>query len=343
MNNLNRWSRILQLLKQAVHKLRHIAQIRWLRWTIQTIVIALCLIYLAINLKNAQEILAGLKPDFSNLFAALGLTIVAVFLGASGWWFTLRALGQPVNWLGSARAHCLSNLAKYIPGYAWQLLGKAYLTNQMGLPNSAVGLGMFLELLNLLLTGIFLGLILLPADLVLQWSNSQPLTSLLPFIRALCLILLGLFPMIISSTLKRRYGDQPGLQIVPAMIWAAALTSLVAWLFFGLAFWLLGASMTPVPYTKIPLFIFTLAVSLIIGLVIIFVPGGLGIRESIMVLVLSPNYLSAPVAVIVAALSRLIVILSELLSVFLIEITFRKPWEKKIWSTLHKSKVKNHK
>jgi uncharacterized membrane protein YbhN (UPF0104 family) len=127
------------------------------------------------------------------------------------------------------------------------------------------------------------------------------------------------------------------------MIWAAVLTSLVAWLLFGLAFWLLGASMTPVPYTRIPLFIFTLAVSLIIGLVIIFVPGGLGIRESIMVLVLSPNYLSAPVAVIVAALSRLIVILSELFSVFLIEITFRQPWGKKISSSLHKSKAKDHK
>jgi len=343
VNNLNRWSRILQLLKQAVHKLRHIAQIRWLRWIVQTIVIALCLIYLVVNLKNAREILAGLNPDYTILFAALGLTIVAVLLGASGWWFTLRALGQPAAWLGSVRAHCLSNLAKYIPGYAWQLLGKAYLTNQMGLPNSAVGLGMALELLLLLLTGLLLGLILLPADLVLQWSNSKPLTSLLLFIRILSLILLGLFPLIISSILKKRFGGQPGMRIVPAMIWAAALVSLVAWLLFGLAFWLLGASMTPVPFAKIPLFIFTLAASLIIGLVIIFVPGGIGVRESIMVFVLSPHYLTAPVAVIVAALSRLVVILSELLSAVFIEITIRQPWKKKKRSTLHKSKAKNQK
>jgi len=318
VNNQNPWSHILQLLKIAAQKLQQVIQIRWLRLTIQIIVIALCLIYLVINLKNAREILTGLKPDYSLLLVSIGLTITAVFLGASGWWFTLRALGQPVAWLGSARSHCLSNLAKYLPGYAWQLLGKAYLTKQMGVPNRAVGLGIFLELLLLLLTGFFFGLILLPHDLVFQCSNSQALIRLLPYIRVLALVLLCGFPLIISIILKNRFGSHPEMHIVPSMVWAAALTSLLAWLFFGLAFWLMGASLTPLPYSKIPLFIFTLTTSLIISLLTIFVPGGIGVRESVMVFILSTTYISAPVAVIVAALSRLVVILSELFSAFLI-------------------------
>lgn len=318
MNNLNRWSRVLPLLKRAAQKLQQVAQIRWLRWTIQILVIALCLLYLVNNLKNAREVLAGLKPNYTILLAALGLTITAVFLGASGWWFTLRALGQPVPWLGSARAHCLSNLAKYLPGYAWQLLGKAYLTKQMGIPNRAIGLGMVLELLVILLTGFFLGVILIPADLVFQWSDSEDLIRLLPFIRALALILLCISPLIISYTLKNQFGSQIEMRIVPSMVWATVLTSLLAWLLFGLAFWLLGASLIPLPHAGIPLFIFTLAASLIISLLTIFVPGGIGVRESVMVFILSMNYLSAPVAVIVAALSRLVVILSELLSAVLI-------------------------
>jgi uncharacterized membrane protein YbhN (UPF0104 family) len=188
----------------------------------------------------------------------------------------------------------------------------------MGIPNRAVSLGMVLELLVILLTGFLLGVILIPADLVFQWSDSEALIRLLPFIRALALVLLCISPLIIFITLKNRFRSQSEMRIVPSMVWAAVLTSLLAWLLFGMAFWLLGASLTPLPYAGIPVFIFTLAASLIISLLTIFVPGGIGVRESVMVFILSTSYLSAPVAVIVAALSRLVVILSELLSAFLI-------------------------
>ncbi len=117
------------------------------------------------------------------------------------------------------------------------------------------------------------------------------------------------------------------MKIVPSMIVAASLVSVRAWRFFGLSYWLLGASLTPLSYARIPLFVFTLSASLIISLLTIFVPGGIGVRESIMVFILGAQFLPAPVAVIIAALSRVVVILSELLSALLIVFINRQPWK----------------
>ena len=49
------------------------------------------------------------------------------------------------------------------------------------------------------------------------------------------------------------------------------------------------------------------------ALAVLIVPGSIGVRESIMVMILGP-VLGAPLAVIIAALARLVLTLSELVS-----------------------------
>jgi uncharacterized membrane protein YbhN (UPF0104 family) len=78
---------------------------------------------------------------------------------------------------------------------------------------------------------------------------------------------------------------------------------------------MLGAALQPLPFTQVGLFTFTLAVSFLVGLAVLIVPGSIGVRESIMVMILGPA-LGAPLAVIIAALARLVLTLSELVSAF---------------------------
>ena len=108
---------------------------------------------------------------------------------------------------------------------------------------------------------------------------------------------------------------------------ATALTGLAiamaGWLLFGLAFWLLGAALAPLSGAELGLFIFTLASSIILGLAVLFVPGGLGVRESIMVFLLTSAGLPSALTVVAAALLRLAVLLAELVGAFTLKIGLR--------------------
>jgi hypothetical protein len=95
--------------------------------------------------------------------------------------------------------------------------------------------------------------------------------------------------------------------------WTAVLVILVGWVAFGLSFWLLGAALIPIGGELLPIFIFTLAGSFLISLAILFIPGGIGVRESAMVFLLGATIGQTP-AVILAALSRLVWLLCELVA-----------------------------
>jgi hypothetical protein len=97
---------------------------RWLRRGVQALIVVFCLVYLVANLRSIEA--AQLELHLGLVLLSGLVTVVAVFLGALGWWLTLRTVGQQVRWSDAAHAHLFSTLAKYLPGYAWQLLGKAY-------------------------------------------------------------------------------------------------------------------------------------------------------------------------------------------------------------------------
>ena len=315
------WARLIERAKWAEDRLRPLAENRWLRLGLQVTVILLCLAYLGLNLRNAGGQLGDLHIRYGRLGLAWLLTTLAVYLGALGWWFTLRALGQPAGFLPSLRAHLLSNLAKYAPGYAWQLVGKAYLARGMGLTGRAVGLAMALELAQLVLAGLALSAGLLPGELVQSWPAGARL-GLGP-LRAFGLALFAGLPIAIGVLLARRGQGRAGVQLRPAMFIAATLAMLAGWLLFGYAFWLIGAALQPLPVADLPLFIFTLTASFLLGLAILIVPGSIGVRESIMVFLLSSVHLPAALAVVIAALSRVIVTLSELAGALVLEAILR--------------------
>ena len=298
---------------------------RWLRLSLQATVLLACLAYLALNLRNAGDLLAGLRPNGGRLLAAWVLTTAAVYLGALAWWFTLLGMGLPAGLLPSLRAHLLSNLAKYLPGYAWQLVGKAYLSRQMGLPGGQIGLAMGIELAQMVGVGGLLAAWLVPDSLLAQWSGAPELAAQLSWLRWVSLGTLIALPLALPLVLAalRRKGSAAIAGLRPIWFSASLLAVLAGWLLFGLAFWLLGAALAPLSGAELGLFIFTLASSIILGLAVLFVPGGLGVRESIMVFLLTSAGLPSALTVVAAALLRLAVLLAELVGAFTLKIGLR--------------------
>lgn len=309
--NLSTWkSRIPKNVIEVVQKVRNLFKNRWLRLSVQIFIILLSLAYLASNFYSTKGLLSKLQINYTALASAWIFTTLSVFLGALGWWLTLTGLGQSVRVVASLRVHFLSNLAKYIPGYAWQLIRKASLTHEMGISPGVVGQGMILELFQIVFTGLGIVIALIPDNLLNRWIGNQSILPIFPFLRVFVLLIMTVFlislPFILRKYLSRSYS-----RVKPLALWGATLAILAGWVVFGVAFWLIGISIQQMPFSRLPLFTFALATSFLVGLAIIIVPGSIGVRESIMVFILGP-IIGGPVAVLIAALSRLIVTLSEI-------------------------------
>jgi hypothetical protein len=131
------------------------------------------------------------------------------------------------------------------------------------------------------------------------------------------LVTLACFPLGASLFIKK-YGSAWQVEKwagkpKPLLLTFAVLISFSAWLLLGLALWSIGAAISPLALSAVSLFIFAMTTSLLVGLAALFVPVGIGVREGIMVLILSAR-IPASEALAVAAVSRLLIILSEIIA-----------------------------
>lgn len=313
-----------QSLKDFYNRHKLILNNRWLRLSVQSFILLICIGYLVVNYNNARDLLTEIQINYRVLGLSWLLTLLAVFFGAIGWGFILRSLSQQLPWVESIYTHLASNLAKYVPGYAWQLVGKAYLTKQYGISTPVIGSAMALELALLIIIGLALMIVLIPDALLSGWLKSYFLDWNIHVMRAVFLGMLLVLSFSFVYLFRRSKLKWGNYQIDPLMLFAAISVILTSWLVFGVSYWLLGVAFIAIPISYLSNFIFVLTASFIIGLVIIIIPGSIGVRESIMVYLLTLMSIPSSIAVLIAALSRVFLILSELLSYFIYQLAIYK-------------------
>jgi uncharacterized membrane protein YbhN (UPF0104 family) len=299
-------------------------QNRIFRFAVQVIILVICIVFLASNFRNSKELLGNVRINYSALALSLFVTVISVYLGALGWGLTLKAVGENTPRRESTHIHLASNLAKYIPGFAWQLVGKAYLTKQAGVSSSGIGFAMVLEIAQLVLIGFSLILIFLPNEVVREWSMLGFIHDQSKFIRTIGILILIIIPGMIIFFLKLIRKFRGKIILYPRALFSASSVILVGWLLLGLAFWLLGVAFLPIAFSDISRFMFTLAASFLIGLTIVIIPGSIGVREGIMVYLLTLFSIPPPIAVLIAIFSRLILAFSELSLYFVNKLIFPK-------------------
>jgi uncharacterized membrane protein YbhN (UPF0104 family) len=320
---IRRRTKINNIIRRVVRKTKRLSRKRVVRLGCQISVVILCLFFLGSNLFRGKALLSDIDISLSHIAYSWLLTTAAILLGALAWWLTLRGIGQHVDMVRSLRIHLLSNIAKYIPGYAWQLVGKAYLSKRIGISTNAVGVGMFMELAQLVLIGIIIAVSQVPQEIIAKLKESRIINNNSILWTILIIVVFLSLSIAIFAVLKSRNKYFSSITFLPFYLAGASISIFAGWLLFGFAFWMIGTSLQPLPLNDVPIFLFTLTASFLIGLAVIFVPGSLGVRESIMVLILSPVYVSGSLAVVIAVLSRLVIIISEFFSALLIVLLAR--------------------
>jgi uncharacterized membrane protein YbhN (UPF0104 family) len=255
------------------------------------------------------------RPVLLALSVAAHVAVLG--FGVFVWSRVLRHFDAPsTGFAPLLRIWSLSNAARYIPGGVWQFLAAAQLSRGAGLPGVLALTSMVVHVLLSLVAAVTISALVLPVG----FDEFGPLASL-PVRAALLVAAVGIVhPRLINAVL----GLVPRAIHRDVLVWRASwgeglallLLANISWLLYGVAYTLFVASLAPVGPSALLPFTAVNALAFTAGYLAIPVPGGVGIRESAMTLLLAP-YLTAGVAVVVAVGARLWSVIAELLLVAL--------------------------
>ena len=217
------------------------------------------------------------------------------------WW------GATVGLPAALRVFAAANLARYIPGGVWQFASLAAMSASNGLSILAVVSAAVFQQIVLASVGLVLGLAFAPvARLGPSWS--LPLPALLSVVLVAIAGLIALLPTAtraIDGWLSRRRNMALSLPRVRRRDVATyvGLTTL-GWIGYALAFVLFTHGvLDPVPLDPL-LLAASFILSYVSGILAVFAPGGLVVREAALVALLAPG-LGGEQALALALASRL--------------------------------------
>jgi glycosyltransferase 2 family protein len=233
---------------------------------------------------------------------ALGFQLTGMF----AWRRTLDELGSRLPAASAAHIYLVSQLGKYVPGSVWAGVAMVRLGREAAVPASRMAFSYLLATAFSLLTGLTIGvpaLIVYGSYLPLALATLGVLGVILLWPRALNAILnLGL-KLARRGRLERPLSGRGIVRIVGLY--------LVTWIVGGLHVWALsvavGGKALPSLFPSIAAF----TVASALGVLVVLAPAGAGVRDVLMVLILTP-VTGAAAATAAAVLSRGLLTLLDL-------------------------------
>lgn len=253
------------------------------------------------------------KLDFNILYLLLSLVFVflSYMVSIYSWKLMLAEMGEKIGYFQALRIVGKSQLGKYLPGGVWMTASRVYLAEQEGLSKSKVLLSSLVEQEYVFVTALVLSI------LFLGFRGSILHINLAAFnIGFLLAALLLVNP--ISLNLFLKWGmkflrpDQKDYRFSLSLYLILVASYSLCWLLQGAGFFFLVKSFYPVELALLKRFVGVFLLSWLIGFVAIFAPGGLGIREGSMTLLLQSMFPTG-LAVTISLVSRIWISLAELL------------------------------
>jgi len=220
--------------------------------------------------------------DRRAVAGAVAAGLVAVLAAGCVWAAILRLAGQRVRlaWVG---IYLQSQLGKYVPGAVWQYVGRAGLSRMRGVPVRVVMMSVSVEV---------------AAAIGVAAAFSSLLLG--PFAAA---AIIAAFVAIAGVTWRftpAAYGAR-----VPRLVAAAAILYVPIWVLLSLSISLTAIGVADSSFSSSLYYAGAFALAWLVGVAAVPVPGGLGVREAVLVAMLRGR-LGEVDAAAVAAASRMI-------------------------------------
>lgn len=256
--------------------------------------------------------------DFRQLHFNVPLLIVSIFflfgfflMFASGWKSIFKGIGISLPFLKGLKIIFYSQLGKYLPGKIWTFAGRMYFCQKIGIPNSKTFLSMVLEIALTTISGILIFLISLLFSSRFR-MDINPFLLVTVAVLVLVIIHPKVLVRIINFFLRLIKKERVRIDLNFPQICMIMAYYCIIWLCFGIAFYFLINSVTFITPSKIPIITGSFAIASTIGVIALFAPAGLGVREGILSLLLS-NFFPLSLAILLSFLCRIWVSVGELL------------------------------
>ena len=218
--------------------------------------------------------------------------------------------GPRAGVLESIAVHCASWLLKYIPGQVGSLVNKVAWGQKKGLPRTLIAITFIYENVFLVLAATIPSVVILALSLGFEIFGENTGTLILPILAIVPLLLISnrwVFRKMLTPVAKRVLKQElpeSYFLTTPATL-GYQLGYVVPRLMNGVGFILVAAAIMDVPIAYWAPLAAAYMLAGAAGILAIFVPSGLGVREAVIVLFAS-QYMTVAQAIIIALLARLL-------------------------------------
>ncbi|MDB5304324.1 MAG: hypothetical protein JWM97_1873 [Phycisphaerales bacterium] len=202
------------------------------------------------------------------------------------WRRILIGFGHRLPVAASTRIWSTGELARYLPGVIWQVVGRAYLAKPYGVSGSVCSTSQILELVLFLLANV------LVAITCLLWDGTKHLHGsargwMFCAMALVPVLLLVLHPKVFYG-LVNRVMSRLGKPAVARQLGFGILAGLLIWTVAGLiwqslAIWVLTARPLGLQFTKWWVVAGAYSLAWCAGFLAVWAPGGIGVRELVFV------------------------------------------------------------
>ncbi len=289
-------------------------------WNLLQIALVVGLLYYVIlpllkNAKGFQDTFLTLKP--LPLVSGILVLSLVILCYPFVWRYILGSFGIQIPWKKAVISWIYSNVGKYMPGKVWQFVGRVALTKSVK-P-------------EITLATVFLEVIISSSSAVMVFfarfflmRDISPLWSLYAVLLFVVLFFLQ-HPAVVKFFLKlyfkvrKQEVDLVSLELPLKRNVYVFFAYFILWILTGVSFWLMvqGSNI------KVGLVdsVTTYPISWILGYLTLISPGGLGVRESILMSMLKARY-AVEVASAFSLLTRLALVFTDFFLFFLVLILF---------------------
>lgn len=273
---------------------------------------ALILFLLQSILLNLQEV----SVYFTNLRLIpliLSFSVLMIIYPESGfsWYVVVKKLGVNVKFRNALYIWIVSNTSRYIPGTIWQYVGRVELGQRMGIARKEGMVAVLYETILITISGLLFSIFVLSSGTIMGIELHMILVVIL-------ILLIAVNPTVINKALIMF--TRISKKKMPSLIFLTTIDYIQVLPFFVANFLLNGLALMLIVYAftgsfeieKLLIFSGMYSLSWLIGYFSIFAPGGIGVTEASLALLLG-LLLPLPLSSAIAILYRFLLVIAELL------------------------------
>ena len=284
---------------------------RWL-WTVQGLVTLAVVAFVGRSIARNWSEFRSLHVTLAIAPGWIAGCVILVFLTYAmqieSWRRILAGWGQRLAFGPAARTWSVANLGRYVPGKVWSVAGLVVLAQRAGVEPGPAAASAFV------IQAVSLGSGVAVVAAVTPPHSAPPLRLALAGLAAVATILVLVWRPTALWLGRLVNAVAPLEPLAPSAVFAGTILTVLSWGTYGAALWMLARGLIhdaplplPLPLTT-AIGAFTLGY--ILGLLALFAPGGVGVRELVLVGLLAP-FLGSGGAVAVSVASRVLLTLTE--------------------------------